>query len=341
MRDEVIFGAVASDYAARGLRVIPTGGPDGKRPKIKNWQRVGLRAVPELMRKFPTANVAVIDGHRGGVTRVDIDDPSLFEACIEQFGDTPIKVGTPSGGCHLWYRANGEYRKTRLEGKKVDILGMGGFGIAPPSINPLKGPYEFVQGGLPDLDHLPKIRSGSLPDYVYRRGAKNECPVHSPYTGPITNGHRNDFLFREARRCALLCHSFDDLLLQLHDINERECDPAETDDVVVAKAKYVWRLKEEGRCFPPGMTYATIPRDEAQPLYQYSPAFALWHFLKCSHAPDHEFAVSPAGLATVLPKSARTITKARDFLLNLEYLICTHKGGRGEGDADRFRFGRS
>lgn len=340
MGDEVIFGAVAPQYAEQGIRVIPTGGPDGKRPKIKNWHRVGLRAVPELMQKFSTANVAVIDGHCGGITRIDIDDPSLIDACIERFGDTPIKVGTPSGGLHLWYRANGEYRKTHIDGQKVDVLGRGGYGVAPPSINPQKGRYEFIQGGLPDLERLPRIRARSLPANAYRRGKTNQPSLPRSNPGRIIDGHRNGFLFREARRIALLCDSFEELLQQLHELNMRVCIPPETDGVILAKAESVWRLKEEGRCFAPGTMYAAIPLDQGQRLYEYPPALALWHFLKCKHAPDHEFAISPAGLATLLPHSAHTIAKARNFLLELRYLIRTHRGGRGEGDADRFRFGQ-
>ena len=294
-----------------------------------------------MARKFPTANVAVLDGRPGGITRVDIDDPALIELCIQRCGDTPVKAGTPSGGIHLWYRANGEHRTIGLEGEKIDILGRGGYGIAPPSINPRKGLYRFLEGGLADLDRLPCIMPGSLPAFVYRGGATTKGPAPLSSSGHVHENHRDALLFPEARRLALECRSPDEFMRKLCDINQTECDPPLSHAELKAKVKYVWRLKEEGRCFAPGTKYAAIPRDEAQPLYQYPPALALWHFLKCSHAPDHIFAVSPGGLSTVLPQSARTITKARDFLLNLEYLICTHKGGRGEGDADRFRFGRS
>ena len=86
------FGLMALAYAARSLRVFPTGGTDGKKPLIRNWPRVGLRAVPELASKFPAANIGVLDGHKGGVTRIDIDDPALADDAIRRFGDSPIKV---------------------------------------------------------------------------------------------------------------------------------------------------------------------------------------------------------------------------------------------------------
>ncbi len=97
MRDEVIFGAAAKDYTALGLRVVPTGGEDGKRPLIRRWQSVGLRAVDELADRYPCANIGLIDGDRGGITRVDVDDSALEDTAIERFGDTPVVVGTNGG----------------------------------------------------------------------------------------------------------------------------------------------------------------------------------------------------------------------------------------------------
>jgi hypothetical protein len=174
MNDRVIFGAVAKDYAALGLRVVPTGGEDGKRPLIRKWQNVGLGAVEELADRYPWANIGLIDGDWAGITRVDVDDPALKDSAIERFGDTPVRVGTPSGGDHFYYRANGERRIIGLEGQKIDILGRGGLGIAPPSIHPTKGPYFFKKGGLVDFEHLPTIRAGALPSDAYLQGESRE-----------------------------------------------------------------------------------------------------------------------------------------------------------------------
>ena len=82
----------ALDYAACGLRVIPTGGDDGKRPLVKwrGFQRgQSIHTVTKLVQRFPTANIGVLDGHKGGISRIDIDDPALVDGAIRRFGDTP------------------------------------------------------------------------------------------------------------------------------------------------------------------------------------------------------------------------------------------------------------
>jgi len=213
MSDEFIFGAAAKDYAALGLRVVPTGGEDGKRPLIRNWQSVGPRAVDELAGRYPWANIGLIDGDRGGITRVDIDDPALEDSAIERFGDTPVRVGTPSGGDHFYYRANGERRIIGLEGQKIDILGRGGLGIAPPSIHPTKGPYFFKKGGLVDFERLPTIRPGSLPSDAYLPGKSRGSPTNNSARHSIGNderiphGRRGTWLFRRALQLVGRCNS--------------------------------------------------------------------------------------------------------------------------------------
>ena len=156
-----IFADNVPLYVERGFRVIPTGKKDGKKPLIGNWQNVGKKAATELAKQFPDANIAVIDGDK--VTRIDVDDPELMDGAIQRFGNTPVKVQTPSGGYHLWYAANGERRKVRIDGLKIDVLGKGGYGVAPPSVCPGKGEYRFIEGSLEDTERLPVIRIGSLP----------------------------------------------------------------------------------------------------------------------------------------------------------------------------------
>lgn len=162
-----VFAAHAGEYARHGLRAFPVGGPDGKRPLVRSWQKAGSdswRRWREL-RRFANANIGIVDGTPGGISRVDVDspEPSVLADAIRRFGDSPVKVSTPSGGTHLWFRFNGERRTLRLDGTPVDILGLGGYGVAPPSLRPGGGAYRFLEGGLADLDRLPRIKAGALP----------------------------------------------------------------------------------------------------------------------------------------------------------------------------------
>jgi hypothetical protein len=183
--------------------------PD-KKPAIKGWQSVGQKAVVALAKKFPNENIGVVDGDV--ITRVDIDNPKLIDGAIQKFGDTPIRVHTPSGGMHLWYQANGERRKIKLDGQEIDVLGKGGYGIVPPSETPA-GIYEFVSGSLADMDRLPKIKSGVLARLEH----------HVP--NPIGEGNRTNVLFRELRSIALQCETHDELLFRGTGINETMMAP--------------------------------------------------------------------------------------------------------------------
>lgn len=348
------FGLMAQAYAARSLRVFPTGGPDGKKPLIRNWPRVGLRAVPHLVSKFPAANIGVIDGDRGGVARIDIDDPALVDGAIRRFGDSPIKVATPGGGLHLWYRANGEHRVIGLDGEKIDVLGSGGFGIAPPSVRPGSGQYRFLEGGLEDMDRLKPIQPGSLPPEVYSESFAHQPTLlrrSTPYEGrgnhasrnpresKVGQGLRERFLFREARRLAPNCATVDELMLELRALNAALCDPPLPDSEVVGKARHVWRLKEQGRCYPPGAgrAYAHITGHEIDSL---SPdALYLLAFLKRWHLGYRdEFALANA-MAGALGWTPRRFKAAIGELFGKEFLVQTRAGGKGHGDTRRVRFG--
>src|SRR5215203_6771818 len=87
---------------------------------------------------------------------------------LERFGETPLQTRTPSGGAHLWYRSSGEgCSNLHNEDLAVDIKGIGGQVVVPPSIRPsgvhAGRAYEFLAGSWDDLAGLPKIRPGSLP----------------------------------------------------------------------------------------------------------------------------------------------------------------------------------
>ena len=95
-------------------------------------------------------------GKHSRLTVLDVDRPRrarVLAAALDQHGRTPIVVRTGSGNRQAWYRHNGEERLIRPEpDKPIDILG-GGFVVGPPS-HGTKSNYQFIEGGLDDLDRL-------------------------------------------------------------------------------------------------------------------------------------------------------------------------------------------
>ena len=164
------FATAALNIRARGLAPIPLGGDDGKVPLVR-WQTwkhsPGKEFLERLVADHLTANVSILTG-LSRVTVVDIDDASLVDDMVHRFGDTPLKTAPPSGGVHLWYSANGERSRNRLDGLKVDIKAQGGMVVVPPSMRPAGRhagkPYDFLSGSWDDLSRLPTLKPGSLFD---------------------------------------------------------------------------------------------------------------------------------------------------------------------------------
>ena len=147
------------------------GGENGKKPLVTHFtkwkRRPDLKTIQKWINRYSDENVGIVTGPLSGITVVDIDsaDPNVQRAMIERFGDTPLKVRTPSGGCHLWYCHNGEASANLSPDIPVQIKASGGIVVVPPSVRPTGShvgrTYEFIEGSLADLTRLPAIS----PDY--------------------------------------------------------------------------------------------------------------------------------------------------------------------------------
>src|SRR4051795_10480685 len=214
------FRDAAPDLLARGLAVVPCCSADGKVPLVEwgKWtKRPGRAFIEKMMRRYPSTNVGIIAG-LSGITVVDCDDPAAVAVMIARCGDTPLKVRTPSGGVHLYYRAAGERcADLRPEGLKVDVKSIGGFVVAPPSVRP-DGPhagraYEFLEGSWADLARLPVARPGSLPMIGDGTGQPGRLRA-------VKQGRRNNTLFRLLLREARYCDNFGALLDVAEGLNQ-------------------------------------------------------------------------------------------------------------------------
>ena len=153
-----IFANYVADYVEQGLIAFPVGAD--KKPLVKNWQSFKENTCGKMLDRFPDANIGFLNGEgRSPLTIVDIDDPALLHDAYELFGKTTIIIRTPNGGYHLWYKHNNEPRKIRYKGMKIDILGSGGFTVAPPSRNLQGGSYAFLEGDATDIPYLPQLKA--------------------------------------------------------------------------------------------------------------------------------------------------------------------------------------
>jgi Bifunctional DNA primase/polymerase, N-terminal/Primase C terminal 1 (PriCT-1) len=320
---EALFSEWQSRYAAVGLPTFPVA---GKRPLVRGYLNVGLRASAALAKKFPNAlAIGVALGERTRLTVLDVDTPdeSLLLDAISKFGDTPFLVRTGSGHFQAWYRHNGEARCIRpFPHLPVDVLGAG-FVVAPPSVG-LKGRYLIIRGSLEDLRRVP-VMTAQVP-----RNLDMSRSVTS-----VTQGRRNKSLFRYALFHARYVDDEETLLDVTRTENENACVPELPDEEIVRLVRSAWKIQQEGRNFVGGkvvpVTFTEIDR-----LAFHSPdAFALLMVLRRCHNCRKEFALGKA-MASKLGWSLPRFRAARARLEEDRYITCLHPGGRGKHDPPRY-----
>jgi hypothetical protein len=294
-----------------------------------------------MCHSFPNANIGVITG-LSDVTVVDCDAPGAVATMIERCGDTPLKTNTPSGGTHLWYRANGELcANLRPEGLAVDVKGVGGFVVVPPSVRP-SGPYagrgyQLLSGSWADLRNLPTIGSGGLD---VRTPMEAGQPMH---LRAVREGQRNRLLHRLLLRHARHCDSIDDLQDVADTINQDFAPPLNSAEVQKT-VRSAWRYEQEDNNWVGREARALVTASEYQFLAAHrhgADALLLLVKLQLSNWARAEFSVAPKAMAQakVIPRwGPQRYRNAADALVEIGRLRITHHGGRGDGDAKRYAF---
>ncbi len=143
MTDNILMNA-ALGYAAQGFHVFPVK-PKGKAPLTANGFKdasIDPRKIMEWWTQWPDANIGIATGKISGLFVVDVDG-DIPQGTL-QLPDTPTVV--TGKGKHYYYRyvegleiSNSQ----KINGLPVDIRGDGGYVVAPPSIHPNGGRYEF------------------------------------------------------------------------------------------------------------------------------------------------------------------------------------------------------
>lgn len=313
MNSQNIFADNAARYAELGLVVLPVGKETGKQPLINGWasHKYGVESYQNFIGRFPNANIGI---RNDNLTIVDLDDPKRFHNTIERFGDTPIKVHTPSGGFHFWYRSSGEPRKTRLEGEKIDILaGKNGIAVAPPSQKPSGIRYSFMEGSsIHDFGLLPTLKPGSLPNT-------------NPIIGEV--GQRNTELFNYCKSVVKDCATKEELIELAFKRNATFPVPLSENEVLKATRK-PWEYKCKGTVINPGDNAFIIDIDWLQ-LSSTPDALALLLILKKNHGGSNKpFAISQPEVRDILGwGDRRRVSAAINVLLEWPFIKRIGKGG--------------
>lgn len=336
-----VFSDFAPDYLAHGIPVFPTGGDDGKKALVRNYQKMGVPASRKLLEgaRFDGANLAFMCGRWNRVTVLDVDTPdrTAFDRVVSECGDTAIKIQTGSGKFQAWYRHNGEHRKIRpIEGEAIDVLG-GGMVIAPPSVRPdLDGKaYRFLEGSLDDVDWLLPIRRGALPPEVY---GKNEAGKQAADGNRVFEGERGEAFFRWAMKESLSCETEAELLFRASAWNEANYEPPLPESRVADAVGSAWGYRERNSVWIGKEARAIITISELDTLGGNADSAFLLMKLRATHGwrEGKGFALSKA-FAASLGWTLRRFYAARGFLGESGFIECLHPGGNGPNDPPIYR----
>ncbi len=232
----------ALQYASSGFPVFPCCWPDyngdcacgrghtdrdiGKVPLVKNGltdATIEKARIINNWKRWPQANIAIAIPPGYFVLDMDIARNGFkslgkLQDNISELPET-LKITTGSGGAHLWYKTDQLIRNTtRVAGYEgLDIRGLGGYVIAPPSLHRCGLPYE-----------VSPIWSGPImlaPAPLIELCLKKQ-PAPVPQTGEITIpfGQRNDRLFRLASAMRRQGASEDTIYEAVKKCYENDCE---------------------------------------------------------------------------------------------------------------------
>jgi len=161
--------AAAASYLARGWSVLPVRARD-KRPLLR-WETLQTKRPTESdlamwFQQWPDANIGVVTGEISNLVVVDIDPMHGGEDSLkrleQRFGALPptIEARTGGGGRHLYFAHPAMLVRNRAGlAQGIDVRGDGGYVVAPPSIHPSGGRYEWLPGRSPqDMSPAPLPR---------------------------------------------------------------------------------------------------------------------------------------------------------------------------------------
>lgn len=220
----------AKFYLDHGFSVIPLR-PKKKNPSI-DWTEYQKRrpTIEEIEEWFSEGdyNIGVITGEISGIVVVDLDSEEAIKFAEDnKFPNSPkVKTGK---GYHLYFKhpMDKEVRnfQKRDDLPGIDVRGDGGYVVAPPSIHENGKVYEWVDGM--DLEDIPLPE---FPEIFLVKKQSEKTPLQELYSG-VSEGKRNDSLFRIACNHQKDGLSLEECLSYLLSWNERNRPPLPSDEV--------------------------------------------------------------------------------------------------------------
>lgn len=340
-----LMPAPYGDWAERardnGFFPVPM---DGKTPMIRNWggRPMGACAIRNTIAKQPAIAAANVGFRTGKLVAIDIDEEAeyqsrrLTDAAYRMLGYTPfLRIGRYPRRM-LFYRSTNEVQSRKIG--SVDILGAGKLAVVH-GVHPDTGQwYYWPELSLLDatFDDVPLVSSAELQCFIdwldTERGQR--APATKMHmledltavaletagnrvakTGRVSEGDRNNALFRHLKNIARKIPTFDKLLANARAKN-REFFPPLPDAEVQSVAASVWKYRQEGRLFSAKRQSIVLHLDKAGMLGMASntDAFFLAGLLKTTRS-TKRFTIEQKATAKTLGWGSNRLKKAIDALI--------------------------
>jgi len=229
----------ALKYVSKGLRVLPIYWPSpggtgcgciksdcaapAKHPCIVSGVK-GATSDPERVRYYwhiwPDANIGIATGE--GLAVVDVDDSRVVDV-----GKVKTRVAYTARGFHAYYRVDRPVaNRVRVRGG-VDIRGEGGYVIAPPSVHATGAVYEWR--GQWSMQEAPAWLYSLLERPTSKRYGTRDDVFDVGRMGVISEGGRNDALFRCAAAAVGRGKNAVEVETEVRWINSNRCQPPLSD----------------------------------------------------------------------------------------------------------------
>ena len=239
-----IFLAAALRYIRLGWLVFPLA-PREKVPLIPESRgghgckdaTLNEAQALEWWTKQPSANVGLATGHR--YFAIDIDPrrggDETWDALRSHHAQLPqtIEAMTGGGGRHILYQMpDFPVRNSKDKiGSGIEIKGVGGYIVAPPSIHPETGrAYEW--DGLVEIEQASIAAAPAWLLELLKREVSGARRAATVLPAGISEGARNDTLFRAASRLRRSGWSADEIFATLRATNQNRCRPPLTETEV-------------------------------------------------------------------------------------------------------------
>jgi hypothetical protein len=357
----VIWQHVYADY---GIPTFPVKiGEDEKKPLVRGWTKVWPDLSAKWAQQFPFAPTFGLvlgpkqwhtdrQGERlppaSGIAELDVDsrDERILADALIRHGYTPIVIRTASGKFKLWYQHNGERRRIRpWPDLPIDVLG-GGYTVGPPSFSPYLDyqQYEFIQGGLDDLDRLPVMQNLEpelYATYSERGRPTSSSKATSPLRGMREGDGRNEALRNAIAPLAREIHAVGgtrDALLDVALSLNADCLEPMSAPEVSKIVDSVWKWTIEGHNHI-GQRGAFVQDYEVDNMIgDDNDALMLLLFLRRHQGPDATFWITN-GLAETFGWRRQRLANARKRLIERGLVQPMRQiGGTWPGHAAEYRW---